>query len=438
MKKDLIENLIGFALSDYYKQWKPYLLRFLKISREPSTISSPLKSLALQLAILRNLSKLEISIREQQKVHGMQKTDRQLFYMQRLRHIFKDIADGLAWRLLGFNRPLMRILSQNRSSGFLDTEISKEDDVATRVVAFGHHVLIHDITNILRVGDLTVLEDKGYPVILEIKGSGRKVWTAGDYRNLIKRGGDLSTQARRVVEVDEAIRFEKISLGECEANLGVLDIPVETYLDTLDYVIKGCHKDGYCGRFVDRMMYVSAIKTDTATKLKLPFKLSKDWVHFTSMDTLYLEGAEPIRNKVPYTVLPLFDENIIQLVSGEVIIDSFLNLMALKKRFEQNGWKVSLRRLNQEASRERSRKLRSESFKGNRLFNKHVETTLYVLSKDGFHLEIPGEWVGLVYLDLLKPDFICNTAKFMKDFTESSRQEGYWSTAFSAERHIWR
>jgi hypothetical protein len=79
-------------------------------------MKSYLNSIALQIAILKNIQSIEQTIHEEQTPNP-----EGIKYYRRLRHIFKDIADGMAWRTLKFNRPLLRILSQNNSSGFLKT-----------------------------------------------------------------------------------------------------------------------------------------------------------------------------------------------------------------------------------------------------------------------------------------------------------------------------
>jgi hypothetical protein len=43
-----------------------------------------------------------------------------------------------------------------------------------KISAHGNTVLINDITNILRIGDVLVVDQEGFPDIVEAKRSGKK------------------------------------------------------------------------------------------------------------------------------------------------------------------------------------------------------------------------------------------------------------------------
>lgn len=166
--KDNTEILINFALSNHFKKWKPYLLRMLKLSRHKKYQNSIPHGTALQLSLLKTITEIEQTIAEQLS-RGYTKRDSNVLFNNRIKRILKDIADGYAWRMLKFNRLLMRVLSQNNSPGNLDTSISKEDKVVEKIINDGAHVLMNDLTNILRIGDLTVFYPDGPPHIIELK-----------------------------------------------------------------------------------------------------------------------------------------------------------------------------------------------------------------------------------------------------------------------------
>ena len=145
-----LTSILMFSKSNYYKKWESYLLKLLKISRSPEVLSSPEYCLGVQYTLLDRLSEIETMIQKQEKEYAMSKDDSNVVYNYCLRRIIKDIADGMAWRVLGYNRPLMRILSQGQSPGRLKTTISKEPQVAENILdKYNTHVLINDLTNIL-------------------------------------------------------------------------------------------------------------------------------------------------------------------------------------------------------------------------------------------------------------------------------------------------
>ncbi|MNB93515.1 hypothetical protein D3C75_406490 [compost metagenome] len=436
-KEEKLLSIYGFVTSRYYKNWKSYLLKILRISRSSRFQRLTVHGVSLQIAILRTLTELETAIGEQLK-SGSTKYDLKVLHIQRMREIIKEIADGYAWRVLGFNRPLIRFLSQNNSSGYIGSAISNEDLVAANISMEGKNVLIHDITNILRIGDLTVLESNGFPHIVELKRSGKKIWTYEEYLRILKKGGTLSNQGAKILEINSVIRTGQITIGSSYVNLGRAVFPVETYLKTVQEVIKRCqiNESGFCERHIDDVMFVRAIHTPRLNKqLSVPFKKTMDKTVFSNIDTYFMKNAEVFRNKVPYSVFPFPDRDVIQLLSGEIILESFINFTALKKSFESFGWKV--RRIQFEENNELNTS-GGNFYSGNKLFPFDYNTTMFVLSKDGFNIEIGMEMIGLIYHDFLKPSYINKIANILNDFSREKRQEGYWGMNMDGEKLIWK
>ena len=435
VNKKVLEGIIEFAGSSYYNGWKPYLLKLLRLSRSKRINRSPIDSISIQLAIAKTITEAEQVIQAQLKEY--KKDNPNVIFNMRLRHMLKEIADGIAWRQLGFNRPLMRLLSQNKSPGYLKHEAAKEDDVAINIVAYGNQVIIHDITNIMRVGDLTVIDSKGYPNVLEIKSSGKRVWSADAYRNLLRKGGDLSKQASKVLEIDNALKTGVIKSGSKNANIHYTDMPLYSYLDIVQNIITKCNEAGICGTFVDRMMYIRAFKvTAEIDSLELPFKLSNHWRDLSSLDTLYIPDGEIYRNRIPYSAYPFSDETVLQLLSGEIILECYINMLELKKRFEKSGWRVKFESISKLLEKSNKQE-RSKLYSGKSLYNIDIDTKLFTISKDGFNMQIGAEHMGYILFDFLKPEIITDTASLIRAMAEKTRSSDYITTSYLRERDIW-
>lgn len=434
--KKRLTGVIQFSQSKYYKTWKPFLLEILKLSRSREIFNSPLRLFELQLNIVETISEIEKKIGIQKKEYNFNKTDPDLIYNQRLRQILKDIADGLAWKLLGYNRPAMRILSQNKSPGFLKNHISKEDDVAMGYVSAGNHVLIHDITNILRVGDLTVFDSNGNPNIYEVKRSGKKVWTADDYKRVLSKGGDLANQSKKILELSESLKSGIISINEENVILGQIDIPINTYLDKVGNVLNDCQKKGMCSVFIDRLLFIRAYRTDAQIEtFDTPFKHTKYRYDFSSIETLYPEHGEIYRNKIPYSSFPFSDDIVLQLLSGEIILESNINLIKLSKKFNKNGWKV--KNVSDKLIKDYLDNKHKNFYGESKLFPFSINTTMFVISKDDFKFELGTEHIGQIVIDFLKPEIIIETAKYLRALTEPTRSNDQFGIAYLKERDIW-
>jgi hypothetical protein len=94
------------------------------------------------------------------------------YVYERLARQLRTVGDGLAWRCLGYDRRMILALSRNESAGPMYgkaglpyelgriTELWKQD---------GHFALHHDLTNCLRIADLTEFTDDGGALLREIK-----------------------------------------------------------------------------------------------------------------------------------------------------------------------------------------------------------------------------------------------------------------------------
>lgn len=437
MEYATFKSILNFVSSEFYKEWKSYLAQVFKYSREPLIYKSPEQCMNIQLSMLENLEVIEnriIDLRNKNEIKNTQ----DIVYLNRVRNIIKDIADGLAWRLLGFNRPLMRILSQNQSPGFLKMNESGEVKKALEHVQEGKIILINDITNILRIGDLIEVKENYKPHILEIKKSGNKELDADKLRMKLQKGGDLENQAKRMLEVDDSIIRNEILIGENAAKIGILDIPINTYHKEVLNILENCEINGRAESFVDKFLFVRAIKLNwigEINNLQLPFNFLKSWTEFSSFNCLYKTNGEHFRNKIPYANFPFPNEIVIQLLSGEIILESYINLNYLMRYFEKKGWQVKGRNL--EDLYKEMDVLKKRKYGGPKIFKYYTNTSIFTLSLHGFNYEVPIEKLGMVCMDFLKPDIISNTANAYMEKTKFLKEDGYQYCNYSKEETIW-
>lgn len=430
--KKLLEGILLFPNSSYYKKFRPYLLKLLRLSRSERILRSPIHALAVQLALLDTLGKAEKTIREQLSQHKMEKNNINVIYNQRIRYILKDIADGIAWRVLNFNRPLLRILSQNRSPGHIKTDVSQETSITVNLIQKGKHILINDVTNFLRIGDFTLVDNNSRPTIIEAKKSGKKLLSANDYKQYLARGGNLTKQAKRILEVEQVLKDGVLVLGEDKAKILVINTTIDTYLPEVENIVHNSVLNGYCERFIEKFLFVRSYKLECIPNRLLPPFNSRNWVGFSNLETMSLEHGELFRNRIPYSCYPFCDTDVLSLISGEIILESFINLEYIKKYYRKHRWKV--RNYNKAIIDSPN-----DCYEGNQLFNKNLDTTFFILSQDGFNINVPGELIDRIFMDFLKPNFIIETATTVKHSMQSTRPKDlYVGFSYPQERYIWK
>jgi hypothetical protein len=157
------------------------------------------------------------------------------YVFERLARQLRTVGDGFAWRCFGYNRQVIQALSRNDSAGpmygkeGLPSELGRIQHLWE---SGGHFALHHDLTNCLRIADLTEFTGDGGALLHEVKRTPRtekmQIDRAQAAINALMDGGDLPG-------------------GRPGARLVQLDEPYVTNLKQLDQLIELAKEHGYQG-----------------------------------------------------------------------------------------------------------------------------------------------------------------------------------------------
>lgn len=141
---------------------------------------------------------------------------------ERLARQLRSVGDAFAWKAFGFHRPFILALSRNDSPGPIHGKAGFAVERARAERAYkedGHFALLHDLTNCLRIGDITVWDEINPPHTEEIKTN------PNNHR---------SRQLRRINQARSAILDGGPLPGDNPSErLHDLDLPLRTHLDLL-------------------------------------------------------------------------------------------------------------------------------------------------------------------------------------------------------------
>ena len=148
---------------------------------------------------------------------GLDRADRASWVLEgdvyeRIWRQLKSIADALAWKVFGYQRNIIVALSRADAPGpmYGKTGLAAElEFIETAWRENGEFVLHHDLTNVIRVGDVTVLGQNGWAWLREIKTNQR-------YR--------VPAQERLLADTSQVLADEA---GELPSGL----VPVRTTVD---------------------------------------------------------------------------------------------------------------------------------------------------------------------------------------------------------------
>jgi len=152
---------------------------------------------------------------------------------ERLARQFKCVGDALAWRVFGFQRKHIIALCQNQSPGAFTGKAGRATELAHVEQAYhedGKFALLHDLTNCLRIDDLTVFGNDGTFETIEVKTDPTR---------------SRSTQHRRAKAAAAAVTSNGPLPGpDPNARLYDIDVPYKSHLDILRRGTEHAARDG--------------------------------------------------------------------------------------------------------------------------------------------------------------------------------------------------
>lgn len=176
----------------------------------------------------------------------------ELLVSDRIVRQLRSVGDALAWRLFNFDRRFLLVLSQNApvspmvNKAGLDYELGEVEQTWKQEKCFA---LLHDLTNTLRIGDLTKFTPEG-PRLVEVKKKGSG--PTAQQRNRMQRAIDVISGA--ALPMDEEMRSE----------LWISSVQLKTHLKTLSRAISLADRDGLSSIKVSDQWVVSCLSLASA------------------------------------------------------------------------------------------------------------------------------------------------------------------------------
>ena len=251
---------------------------------------------------------------------------------RRLAHLVRQIADGIAWRFFEYDRVRLYQLALKPQTGHLEPAIETEIHAARKHVARGVPVLLNDLTNFVKYGDLTLNLD-GAIKIVEVKsgrGSGKS--------------GHATRQWQRLTELAEFLNSESRQTGNGNHHLVRFKTEPRTHLSAVQNLIREARRQGNAHArlsssvAVDVFHVEAAATTSVGRRLLLnvrhnPFSQSKNVMTAHSLDLFYHFSP----NRVPYALFPWPDDDCGDVLTGNIWIVSYFNWERLARTLKKRG-----------------------------------------------------------------------------------------------------
>ncbi len=359
-QRNILKECFTLFGNSYYDSFIPGITDLVKLSRDRQYYKNPAKHFGLQIGLMDAIIKMDetVSLGKQEARKNNNSED---IIIQRRRNrvislAYRQICDGIAWRSVGYSRFYIRIMSQARSPGSAHgKEIGRKKEMiyATNVVRNGSYVLIHDATNILRVGDLSALKNiPGVPYLSEIKNK-KGIATPKDIDERLENGTSTTKQEDRLWQAQIMLSSKKWYMKDVIIPVTRLVAKKKDFLVSAGAVLKQAVNKGVYGKMLSNYMYMEAFDirkilnsfSDTISFQKLLNTLPSPQKELLSIHSNYdtieaLLDNEVMRSVPPYTIFPFSAEVVAKLITGQLVFRTMILKKELENEFLKFGYEL--------------------------------------------------------------------------------------------------
>ena len=332
------EEIQEIILNSTFQSLGSDLKKFLERSRK---IQSNRELFELQVEISHKIIPLEKRIsglrsKADRKKRNIEWLSREVFKAQR--RALKQIIDGIAWRYLNFKRSALRLLAEHHQTGFLDKGFLEEIKVAQQIIErTDYFVIINDLTEILRHGDLTIIsKDKIF--IDEVKGG-----TAHDRRKI--------RQKNRVDDILDMLNKKVVTIGRQKADVAEIPIAPTSLLSDAEMIINKTYGNE-TGIYADKItpyLWVRCANYEKMAEYFKKYKKMPDLPKNPFRNSLYFrpesnftvfESTGP--NLAPYTIFPFKEEVLVDLILGRTFLYITIGEDEIVESVKGKGWTMEI------------------------------------------------------------------------------------------------
>ena len=339
---------------------------------------------------------------------------RELFLYRMYANAVRGIGDGVAWRTLGYNRAITRLMSERETKQWVTSEglVQELREWSWHFERGTGLAILNALTNCLAIGDVTVVRPDDSVEIIEVKSSNTK----------------SGRKVRQKQKMSEVVTLLDSGAGQTEnrdVQIEILPVTPETGLDQIQELLHTASQRGMAARKISNCLYAEALdfqRMDDPGELRKRAEELRDgvvgeWerngdfvIDFNSLDTVAFTP-----NCAPFAIHPFDARTCVDLLVGSKFYITYLNHNAVEREFENRGWIVeeTTEQLAQQGEKE----------------------AVMTVTKEGFHVRIPPADFMRLQMEALR-------AKTLIEAYEAKRKQGprrgeYILGLFSGESEVW-
>jgi Holliday junction resolvase-like predicted endonuclease len=338
----------------------------------------------------------------------------------------RDIADGIAWRFFEYNRGLLQYLGDKPEKGPFRTHEGLFNELRVWSEAFdsGKSVsLINDLTNVIRIGDITIFHDNSEIEFVEVKSS--KTIRGKE------RKARLIRQKNRLEETARFFNTGKTTLDDHVISLHKIPIVPKTNFDSLKATIEKAKNTGAAHAEIEDYLIIECVDFETKKPVEHHINyfennsrsISKKWREKGDIllgPRYFHERLDFSHNLAPLSTWPIDSGSCANLMMGRIMVAVIINVSEIQRKFQRQGWTI-------EKSLFDSKKIPDKTEK---------VTSLITLRKGPFIIEVPPGILARVFYEFLSPDTLLETFSWFHENTPKWKED-IALISYEEEHKLW-
>lgn len=303
----------------------------------------------------------------------------------------REVVDGIVWRYFNFNRPILYMLADKQEIGALRPDIGLLESLNQFSEIFlspKDFAILNDISNFLRVGDITRISEDGTIELIEVK-SGKG-----------KRGRRIARQKQRMSEL---VEFFNTGFSEYDGHtfkINDSNIIKNHYFGNLLDSIKRARNKGYDSILIGNHLIIEVIDSrkvgDPKTYEKYFEKKHKSikegWERNGDIviPNFFIHKLRYSRNYIPYSIYPYDVDICTDIIMGRLMIITIINYSEIMRSLNKAGWEIieSIFFKNDDEIKDMNRKPAKN-------------IPLFTIRKGDLTTNVPSVFVGMLQFELL-------------------------------------
>jgi len=389
--------------------------------------------IAINIKILDQYKDLEEKLIEDEKKGDISKEDleheqrhirSEIYGTNILNKALREIADGIVWKYLKYNRAILYMLADKQPIDTIRLDEGTLNNLYEFSDAFldpGSVAIYNDITNFLRVGDITQINEDDSIEIIEVKASK-------------KRGKRITRQKERMSEI---VEFFNTGITNYDGKLLKIEnssIKQKTYLSLMkNAILKARHK-GFetllLGTYL--ILEITDYSKETSSSEFISYfesrhkTIREEWSKNNDFiySSFFIDKMDYSKNCAPFSIYPFNIETCTDIMMGRLMIRVLFNFSEFMRILKKSGWKIADTLINK--SKNEIKSLRGKDINS---------VSLLKINKGPFTLDVPPSLIARMQYELLAPSVLLE--EFEELYNRGPQKEDYFLTNYMDEKKLW-